>query len=257
MATTDRLRSEYSEQAVDYHEFYDNPPLASRLETELFAAAIDHPTTKGAVILDLGGGAGMKARIALDAGAAAVDVVDFSAEMMRGGQESEAALGRNAIRWFEADVSRPLAHLPLRPQYDIVMANWLFDHCSSPEMLAGLWSNIGAYLRPGGRFLTLRVGNPRAPSLLTGELGYLYRDFEEIPGGLKYRFVFPSPPVDIEVYSMEAMYSGSTEMYEKYGLADVRNEPFENAKVVRENPELLKSFLKDPAFFLAFATKKL
>jgi len=257
MASHDIAKRDYGEKAVEYQDFYDKRSLMSRLDEDLFGAAVNDSTTKGAVILDLGGGAGLKARMALDAGAAAVDVVDFSPEMMREGQQIEAALRRDLIRWFEGDVSQPFTHLPLRPQYDIVMANWVFDHSSSMEMLEGMFRNVASYLKPGGRFLSTRAGNPRAPCLSTGELGVIYKDLEEVPGGIRYRFHFTFPGIDIEGCSMETMYSGSTEMYEKYGLVDVENEPFENAEVVKENPELFKSFFDDPACVVVKATKRL
>jgi toxoflavin synthase len=257
MASHDVAKKDYAEKAVAYQDFYDKRSLISRLDEDLFGAAVNDPTTKGAVILDLGGGAGLKARMALDAGAAAVDVVDFSPAMMREGQQVEAALGRDLIRWFEGDVSQPLDHLPLRPQYDIVMANWVFDHASSMEMLERMFRNAASYLKPGGRLLVTRAGNPRAPCLSTGEFGVIYKDLEDIPGGIRYRFLFTEVEIDIEGCSMKTMYSGSTEMYEKYGLVDVQNEPYENAEVVRENPALFKSFFDDPAFVVVKATKRL
>ncbi|KAI0396291.1 S-adenosyl-L-methionine-dependent methyltransferase [Xylariaceae sp. FL0594] len=256
MASHEIAKSDYAAKAVEYQAFYDKQSLMSRIDEDLFGAAVSDPTTQGAVILDLGGGAGLKARMALDAGAAAVDVVDYSPEMMREGQEIEKGLGRDSIRWFEADVSQPLSHLPLHPQYDILMANWVFDHASSMEMLEGMFRNVASYLRPGGRLLCTRAGNPRAPCLLTGELGVVYKDHEEIPGGLRYRFVFTALGIDFEGSSMEVMYSGSTEMFEKHGLIDIKNEPFENAEVVKENPELFKSFFEDPAFVILKATKR-
>ncbi|KAJ2998053.1 hypothetical protein NUW58_g441 [Xylaria curta] len=79
----------------------------------------------------------------------------------------------------------------------------------------------------------------------TGDLGVIFKEFEEIPGGVKFRYAFDKN-CDIEATSMEATYSGSTEIYEKYGLVDVQIEPYENAQVVRENPELWASFLQQP-----------
>lgn len=61
----------------------------------------------GAHVLDLGGGTGLRARQALEAGAASVDVVDLSPEIMRVGEEETAET--LPIRWFTADVSKPFA----------------------------------------------------------------------------------------------------------------------------------------------------
>jgi SAM-dependent methyltransferase len=46
----------------------------------------------GLKVLDVGGGSGLHARKAIDAGATVVDVVDISPEMMRAGQEIETSL---------------------------------------------------------------------------------------------------------------------------------------------------------------------
>lgn len=81
MATSESLKGEYGKVAADYNNYYSKASPMARLEVELFTSALGHP--EGAVILDLGGGSGLKARQALDAGAKSVDVVDFSREMMR------------------------------------------------------------------------------------------------------------------------------------------------------------------------------
>lgn len=77
---------------------------------------------------------------------------------MSAGQKIEESLGRSTkvLQWFEADVSRSedLARLQLRFKdegYDIVMANWLFDHAASMDVLDGMMRSCVAYLKPGGR----------------------------------------------------------------------------------------------------------
>lgn len=57
--------------------------------------------------------------------------------------------------------------------------------------------------------------------------------------------------------TVEATYSGSTEIYEKFGLVDVQIEPYENSQVVKENPKLWASFLQQPGLAMVKATKKL
>ncbi|KAI1426904.1 S-adenosyl-L-methionine-dependent methyltransferase [Xylaria sp. FL1777] len=251
----DVLRKEYNAEAANYDTWWSaNSPLI-RLDNELFISALGDAT--GAVILDLAGGSGIKARYAIDAGAAAVDIVDISDEMMREGQKAETALNRDVMRWFNADISKPLDHLPLKPQYDIVMANWPLDHADSIAVLESMFSNIEKYLKPGGRFLSVRCCNPRSPAMQTGELGVIFKDFEDIPDGVKFRYAFNSFNTAIEAASMEATYSGSTEIYEKFGLVDVQVEPYENTQVVKENPKLWESFLREPGIAMVKATKKL
>ncbi|KAI0459356.1 S-adenosyl-L-methionine-dependent methyltransferase [Xylaria acuta] len=251
MANT--VKKEYGAEAVNYDNFWSEGSPLVRLDTELFISALGR--VPGAVILDLAGGSGIKARHALDAGASAVDVVDISQEMMHTGQKIEADLERDVIRWFEADISKPLNHLPLHPQYDIVMAHWPFDHADSMAVLEGMFQNVAKYLKPGGRFFGVRCCDPRAPAMGTGEVGVIFKDFEEIPGGVKYRYAFNSFGSEIEATSMEATYSGSTEIYEKHGLVDVQIEPYENALTVQENPKLWESFLQQPGVAMVKATK--
>ncbi|KAI1811538.1 S-adenosyl-L-methionine-dependent methyltransferase [Poronia punctata] len=257
MATNQEVKKLYGENAPEYEKMYQPTNLLLRLENELFAAAFKHPTVKEGVVLDLGGGTGLKARMALDAGAAAVDVVDLSAEMMSQGQVIEAELDRHAVRWFEADISQPLTHLSLRPQYDVVMANWVFDHVDNIETLEGMWRNIATYLKPGGLFLGVRNANIGASYQSKNDYGFVAKDIEEIPGGIKYRVYFSSSPVVLDGASMEVMYSGSTALYEKHGLVDVHNLPVEDTDVVKENPDLFQPFIEEPALVVVQATKKL
>ncbi|KAI0872668.1 S-adenosyl-L-methionine-dependent methyltransferase [Hypoxylon argillaceum] len=251
----DVVKVEYAAEAAKYDSFWTTGNPFVRIDSELFVSALS--AAPGASVLDLAGGSGIKARFAIDAGAVAVDIVDISQEMMLVGQEAEASLNRDVIRWFEADISKPLDHLPLRPQYDIVMAHWPLDHADSMAVLEGMLQNITSYLKPGGRFFGVRCCDPRAPAMVSGELGVVFKDFEEIPGGLKFRYAFNDFGSDIEATSMEATYSGSTEIYEKFGLVDVQTEPYENAQVVKENPKMWESFLKQPGLAMVKATKKL
>ncbi|KAI1118720.1 S-adenosyl-L-methionine-dependent methyltransferase [Nemania sp. NC0429] len=184
----DVVKSDYGVAATNYDTLWTTDMPFARIDTELFVSALGR--VPGATILDLAGGSGIKARCTIDAGAAAIDIVDISPEMMREGQVKEASLSRDVIRWFEADISKPLDHLPLRPEYDIVMAHWPFDHAESMAALEGMFRNVAAYLKPGGRFFGVRCGDPRAPAMATGELGVVFKDFEEIPGGLKFRYAF-------------------------------------------------------------------
>lgn len=112
---------------------YDTLPLAS-LERELVTQALGDCT--GLTVLDLGGGNGQYARKALELGAELVDVLDISASMLEVGIDIEAKSGREGkIRWFEADATKALHHLPLMPDgYDVVMCNWLFDHAETDEV---------------------------------------------------------------------------------------------------------------------------
>lgn len=145
-----QVRKDYDAQAGTYADYTLMP--YGILETQLMASALGDCT--GAHVLDLGGGTGLRARQALEAGAASVDVVDLSPEMVRVGEEETAET--LPIRWFTADVSKPLddennhnGHLldaAIRESYDLVMANWVFDHARSIAELEGMWRWVPTYL---------------------------------------------------------------------------------------------------------------
>lgn len=253
MSAYDTVKKDYGANAAFYEKFQKTP--YGKLEFQLFASALGDAA--GQTVLDLGGGTGIKARQALDAGAASVDVVDISAEMMEVGKDIEAQLGRHKINWYEADASKPLDHLNLG-QYDIVMANWLFDHATNEDALEGMWQNVSTYLSPGGRFVGVRSGDPRSPSMSAERYGCTYNDIEDIPGGVRLRYTLHlDPPVEFEATMMAASYSGSTKMHEKFGLEDIQIEPFDNIPCLREDPEFWKLYLEHPCMTAVKAKKKL
>ena len=224
------------------------------VETQLVAYALGD--CKDLTILDLGGGTGLRAREALDHGAKAVDVVDLSQEMMRIGEEIEKGLKRDKIRWFEADLTQPIDHLPLT-NYDLVMANWVFDHANTMDELEAMWRNVVLKLKPGGRFVGVRSANPNCPAIVDGRYGIRYKDHVDVPGGIKFRYVAnTTPPIDFEACSMEVSFSGSTDMHGKYGLYDAKIEPYENAEILRNDPGFWKLFLEEPSLAVVSAKKK-
>jgi predicted TPR repeat methyltransferase len=78
MATDfERLKDEYNNNASTYSDY--TPLPIGVLETQLFNSALGD--CAGLSVLDLGGGKGLKARQALDAGAAFVELIDISADM--------------------------------------------------------------------------------------------------------------------------------------------------------------------------------
>ncbi|EMR64092.1 putative protein (sam-dependent methyltransferases) protein [Eutypa lata UCREL1] len=263
MESFDQVQKDYDDQAGTYAAYTTKP--YGILETQLMRSALGD--CAGARVLDLGGGTGIRARQALDLGAASVDVVDLSPGMVQVGEkkeeeeeEEEAVEGRDdTIRWFTADVSKSLEHLKLRDAYDLVMANWVFDHARSVDELEGMWRNVAARLRPGGRFVGIRACDPRRPAFGNGEARYgvTYKDFVEIPGGLRFRYILHSdPPIEFEAASMEVSYSGSTEMHERFGLCDVQVEPYGSAEIVGEDPEYWALFLEAPPMAVVKARKK-
>ncbi|KAK8042436.1 hypothetical protein PG994_012919 [Apiospora phragmitis] len=252
-----QLAKEYDEQSKSYDDYTSSVPLGD-LEKQMFRSALGD--CSGLTVLDLGGGSGLKARDALDAGAASVDVVDISAAMMQSGQAVEASLGRrDRIRWYEADVSKPLDSLPLRPKssYDVVFAGWVFDHAHDLAEYDGMWRNCAAYLKPGGRFLGIRVGDPRAPAW-DGRYGLYTKDFLDTPDAVHYRYVIKlDPPLEYEASTLNISMSGSYEVPEKYGITEFEIEPPENAPIVKGEPEFWKPFLEQHGMVVFKGKKKL
>lgn len=255
MLDQEKLKREYDSFAVDYNSQYVASP-GGALEYELIGIALGDLT--GRTVLDLGGGSGIHARQAVELGAAAVDIVDLSPGMMKVAEESEKAAGRNVMRFFEANVAKPLSHLPLREEgYDVVMANWVLDFADSTEALEGMFQNAVGYLKSGGLFVGVRLGNPRSTILQTGQYGVILKDMEPFPGGVKCRAVIQSePPMEFDAATHDALNSGSPEVYEKAGLTSVEVIPYTAGSQVEKDPEYWVDFLKDPWLAVVKAVKK-
>jgi SAM-dependent methyltransferase len=252
MSTADQVKEDYKTSA-DTYGGYGTLPIGL-IESQIIKNALGDAT--GLIILDLGGGSGVHAREAIDAGAQRIDIVDISPEMMKIATDTEKSIGRKGrIRTFEADVSKPMDHLPLET-YDVVMANWVFDHAGNVGVLEGMWENIAKYLKPGAMFLGIRAEDPRGPAL-TGQYGVRNKNIKEIPGGIGYTVEMLNDPVwEFEATSMEISFSGSFEMHEKYGLKDVSVVPYANTDAVRKDPEFWQLFLEHPPFAVVQGYKK-
>jgi SAM-dependent methyltransferase len=255
MTVSEQVKQDYDNSASTYNDYSSLP--SGQLESQLIKLALGDCT--GLTVLDLGGGTGLHAREAIDLGAVAVDVVDISSGMIKVGLESEKSLVRkNVIRFFEADVSKPLSHLPLQGDgYDVVMANWIFSFADTVQVLEGMFHNIVSHLKPGGRFIGVRDADPWSPALKNNKYGGSCAWIKEISGGVKYLCVIHStPPIEFEGASLEIIYSGSTKMYEQFGLTDIAVVPYENAEVVQRDPEFWKLFLERPNLAVVRAVKK-
>lgn len=144
----------------------------------------------------------------------------------------------------------------------MVMANWLFDHAGSMDVLDGMMRSCVAYLKPGGRFIGTRIYNSTdTPATRDGKYGVSYKDHRDVPGGggviLCYT-VHVDPPAEFEAGSMEVMYKPEKmgAFHERFGLVDTQIEPFENASWIRSDPAYWKLFLDEPNFAVVKARKK-
>ncbi|EAQ93108.1 predicted protein [Chaetomium globosum CBS 148.51] len=231
MSNPERAKQEYDSIAADYNNGYavTRPGV---LESQLIGLGLGDLT--GLTVLDLGGGSGVHAREAIDLGAVAVDIVDISPGMMKVAEDIEKSLGRDVMRFFEADAAKPLSHLPLRAEgYDVVMANWIFDFAETPEVLAAMFENVAGNLKSGGRFVGVRTANPYSEVLRTGKYYVTYKEFTPFPGGVKYTVVCHcDPPIEFDGATLDILRASPPEAYQKAGLTDVELVPYEATESV-------------------------
>ncbi|EWZ85238.1 hypothetical protein FOWG_11743 [Fusarium oxysporum f. sp. lycopersici MN25] len=247
-------KTQYDSFAPKYASVEELP--CSKLEGQLVRNALGDCT--GLKVLDLGGGSGLHARRAIDAGASVVDVVDISPEMMKAGEEIEQSLGRkDRIRWFEADVTKPVAEqVKLEERYDIVMANWVFDHATSVSELRSMYENVVKSLKSGGKFIGVRSKSIRANYMSYGKYGVTFTDVTEIPGGLRYQVnCVTEPPFSFEATSMESTFSLSDDIGKELGLVEIHVAPAEETELVKNDREFWEDYLKDPNFVVVVAKK--
>lgn len=249
MDSGNQVQGNYDQNANAYDQFI-NTPLGT-LEQQLFDLSIKD--CDGLKVLDLGGGTGLRARDALNAGAQSVDVVDISLEMMRLGQEYEKSINRDRITWYHGDASKSLDHLSLGP-YDMVIANGVFDHAHNDEELEMMWHNAATFLKPGGRLVANR-NNPKAKSGADGKYGVTLSDFHPFPGGLSFRYrMATDPPLVFESFALDVYYSGSLEIPGKF-FEDFQNVPWEETPIVEADPEFWRAYLDDPILHIFTARK--
>jgi len=258
-------KAQYENFAPKYDTIEDLP--CYQLETELIRAALGNCTDLQ--VLDLGGGSGLHARDAISAGAAKVDVVDISPSMMEIGKSIETSLGREGkIAWHVADVSKPLpdqelSHEIRKPgEYDVVMANWVFDHAATVDDLKGMWANVALYLKPGGLFLGIRVSQKgfQVEYMTKGnaKYGVTFSDVKEIEGGVRYQvtFVATGQVVEFEATSMRDSYTLLDEVPKEVGIIELEVLKHEEMEVVKANKEFWEEYSEAP-FFVVVKGKKI
>jgi len=257
MSTADK--TQYDNVATEYKS-YDDLPMA-KLEAQLIRTALRD--CSGLKVLDLGGGSGTHARQAVDAGAEIVDVADISEAMMQIGKDIAAQTGhKDSIRWHTADASKPLAEQAtglLPPaQYDVVLANWVFDHAHTVEDLRGMWTNIASSLKPGGRFVGIRVTRPGiwADYVKEGKYGCKYEDIGEIPGGVKCLVtLMTDPPFSFGGTMMADSYDMINAIPRELGMVDFETVPTEEMDIVRKDPEFWRQHMEEPLFAVVTARR--
>jgi SAM-dependent methyltransferase len=189
------------------------------------APSIERPSVEailgditGLRCLDLACGLGRWSKFLLDAGAAEVVGVDISELMIKEAtQEANnwSADLNNKATFQVGDCSKPL---DLRGEpFDLVFGAWLLNYAATSAEQLGMWRNICANLRLGGRFIgiTPNVHMNIKDHPIDDCYGYAVVPVQEVKDGYKCRLTAYTQP---EPVSFE-MYYLSKEVYEQ-GAAD-------------------------------------
>lgn len=260
MTSASGRKEQYDEMAVEYNAYEDLP--VARLEAELIKTALGDCT--GITVLDIGGGSGTYARQAIKAGAKQVDVVDISDSMMQIGRDIEASSSQKSrIRWFKGDGSKSLVNqgVAILPsgQYDLTMANWIFDHAHTVDDLKGMWENIVMSLKPGGKFIGVRAIAPgiyAEHNVKTGKYGCLRSDITTIPGGFQCKAtLLTDPPFSVGCTLMEDSYNMVDDIPRQFGMTDFAKVLDAESETVKKDLDFWKEHLDEPCFAVITATK--
>jgi len=260
MTTASGNKDQYDEVANEYNSYSEEVPMY-RLEAELIRKALGDCT--GLTVLDLGGGSGTHARQAIAAGASRVDVVDISDAMLQIGRDIEAKSSTESrIRWLLADASKPMSEQGVdvpAGQYDLAMANWVFDHAHNPDDLRAMWANIVASLKPGGRFVGIRIYAAAGSSgsiADPGKYGCLLTELKEIPGGIGcVATLLTTPPFSFGATLMEDSYTLANKIPKELGMTNFEIFPYSDADVIKEDPGFWKDYVDAPSFLVLTANK--
>ncbi|KAI3393654.1 hypothetical protein diail_3834 [Diaporthe ilicicola] len=148
MAEAHYPKTQYDALATSYDLVWQTPavrPLLPLLKSKLSTLG---PLT-GSSVLDLACGTGIGLRLVRSLGASKLVGVDISPQMLE--------IARPTLPHAElhaADCSRPLDKLGLDPgSFDVVLGFWLLNYCPSSAEMRGMWANVAAHLKPGGRFV--------------------------------------------------------------------------------------------------------
>lgn len=258
------MSQDHYEQLADQYESLEETPLA-HVGREMVQIALGD--CRGKLILDLGGGSGLRAREAIDLGAARVDNVDLSRAMLNRCNAIEERMGRKSegrLLCYEANCFQSLDHLPLargengEGMYDIVMVIWTFDHASTVAELETGWRNVARYCRSGGKVISLGISNPLKQSPNASKYGVELSNIEAVEGGAKFTYSpKTSLPFSCNVEAIEAHYDidRTRAIAKKMGIPKLDEiSPAETA-VVKKDEQFWQDFVELPSFYCVVGTK--
>ena len=134
-----------------------------RYDAILRAAIVGRP------VLEVGCGNGWNCRRLLDWGAASVDGIDISPEMLSEAQ----SIGDPRLRFFEHDI-----HQPLADAYDVIFGRAILHHVDYQTVLRGLYDHN---LNPGGEMLFMEPLGSSVLMKLYWKMGEKYHTPGERP----------------------------------------------------------------------------
>ena len=191
---------------------------------DLPAPSIEQPSVEavlgditGLRCLDLACGLGRWSEFLLRNGAAEVIGVDIS-ELMIEEAAREASTSRPArikekekVTFRVGDCTKPLL-LEVGP-FDLVFGAWLLNYAATAPEQLGMWRNIHANPRPGGRFIgvTPNVDMDTVDQPIDDRYGYAVVPVQKVEDGYKCRLTAYTQP---ETVSFD-MYHLSKEVYEQ------------------------------------------
>ncbi|KAK8089882.1 S-adenosyl-L-methionine-dependent methyltransferase [Apiospora hydei] len=217
----------YDSFATSYDEIWRVPgirPLLPLLTSTLESVG----PHKDIAVLDLACGTGIGLRVMQALGARRFVGVDISTQM---------------LELYAADCARPLAEtVPAlkdeQGRFDVVLGMWLLNYAPSAAELVGMWANVAAYLKPGGRFVGTMENHEAvtAPRLQSGKYGVTETELNPLPGGhaedgFQVHLRFQTEPVvefdafrmKKDVFEREAAKAGMINLqYKRPGLDEVK-----------------------------------
>lgn len=205
------MPDQYDAIATLYGAMQDLP--APSIEQPSVEAVL--PDITGLRCLDLACGLGRWSRFLLGKGAAEVVGIDISELMVKEATRDAAtswpANIKDKVTFQVGDCTKPLnLH---GGDFDSVFGAWLLNYAATAAEQLGMWRNICASLRPGGRFIgiTPNVHMSIMDEAVDDRYGYAVVPVQKVEDGYKCRLTAYTQP---QTVSFE-MYHLSKQVYER------------------------------------------
>lgn len=263
MADLDTPKPQYDAFATSYDLVWTTPavkPLLPLLKSTLGSLG----SLSGATVLDLACGTGIGLRLARSLGAHRLVGVDISPQML-----DVARATTPGAELHTADCSRPLEGLGLDTQggCDVVLGFWLLNQCPSSAEMRGMWDNVAAHLKPGGKFVGVIENHDVVHPVGVRDFKYgaqetAVSELENGQGWTDHVEFLTEPKVELdgfrlkkEILEAEARNAGMGEIvYHAPGMEHVRGAGG-NGDAVGEDSDWWKDLLDEPPNFVIVARK--